>query len=42
MLADRLNHDVKLWERLQRMVLNSKYGKVDGDVKLIDQLLADK
>lgn len=41
-LADRLNHDVGLRERLQAMALNSEYGIADEDAQLINELLADK
>lgn len=41
-LADRLNRDVGLRERLQVMALNSEYGIADKDAQLINELLAEK
>ncbi|MFH1178214.1 MAG: hypothetical protein V1711_00600 [bacterium] len=41
-LANRLSHDVELRERLQVMVLNSKYGIADEGAQLINELLAEK
>ncbi|KKS20114.1 MAG: hypothetical protein UU78_C0067G0004 [Candidatus Roizmanbacteria bacterium GW2011_GWC2_41_7] len=41
-LADRLNHDAGLRERLQTMALNLEYGITDEGAQLINELLAEK